>query len=48
MTGWREHPSQQKAKARGSATVSFKDIQKQFGIDNVSRRNSDEENSDKV
>ncbi|XP_042515961.1 putative methyltransferase At1g22800, mitochondrial isoform X2 [Macadamia integrifolia] len=31
MTGWREHPSQQKAKKRGSANVSFKDIQKQFG-----------------
>ncbi|KAL3534774.1 hypothetical protein ACH5RR_003235 [Cinchona calisaya] len=31
MTGWREHPSQQKAKKRGSATVSFTDIQKQFG-----------------
>ncbi|XP_022888059.1 putative methyltransferase At1g22800, mitochondrial isoform X2 [Olea europaea var. sylvestris] len=31
MTGWREHPSQQKAKARGSATISFKDIQKEFG-----------------
>ncbi|XP_027092795.1 putative methyltransferase At1g22800, mitochondrial isoform X1 [Coffea arabica] len=31
MTGWREHPSQQKAKQRGSATISFKDIQKQFG-----------------
>ncbi|KDP45632.1 hypothetical protein JCGZ_17239 [Jatropha curcas] len=31
MTGWREHPSQQKAKRRGSATVSFKDIQEQFG-----------------
>ncbi|KAK7401488.1 hypothetical protein VNO78_13014 [Psophocarpus tetragonolobus] len=31
MTGWREHPSQQKAKRRGSATISFKDIQKQFG-----------------
>ncbi|ESW20614.1 hypothetical protein PHAVU_005G001600 [Phaseolus vulgaris] len=31
MTGWREHSSQQKAKRRGSATVSFKDIQKQFG-----------------
>ncbi|CAI9761208.1 unnamed protein product [Fraxinus pennsylvanica] len=31
MTGWREHPSQQKAKARGSATISFKDVQKQFG-----------------
>ncbi|PIN12293.1 putative methyltransferase [Handroanthus impetiginosus] len=31
MTGWREHPSQQRAKRRGSATVSFKDIQKQFG-----------------
>ncbi|XP_051149794.1 putative methyltransferase At1g22800, mitochondrial [Andrographis paniculata] len=31
MTGWREHPSQQKAKRRGSATVSFQDIQKHFG-----------------
>ncbi|KAL6641740.1 hypothetical protein ACP70R_019921 [Stipagrostis hirtigluma subsp. patula] len=31
MTGWKEHPSQQKAKRRGSATVSFSDIQKQFG-----------------
>lgn len=31
MTGWREHPSQQKAKRRGSATISFGDIQKQFG-----------------
>ncbi|CAL5097885.1 unnamed protein product [Urochloa decumbens] len=31
MTGWREHPSQQKAKSRGSATISFSDIQKQFG-----------------
>ncbi|KAG8633588.1 hypothetical protein MANES_18G119700v8 [Manihot esculenta] len=31
MTGWREHPSQQKAKRRGSATISFKDIQNQFG-----------------
>ncbi|KAK4253870.1 hypothetical protein QN277_010490 [Acacia crassicarpa] len=31
MTGWREHPSQQKAKSRGSATISFQDIQKQFG-----------------
>ncbi|GAB4853501.1 hypothetical protein Ancab_017692 [Ancistrocladus abbreviatus] len=31
MTGWREHPSQQKAKRRGSATASFQDIQKQFG-----------------
>ncbi|MED6169281.1 hypothetical protein PIB30_019923 [Stylosanthes scabra] len=31
MTGWREHHSQQKAKARGSATISFKDIQNQFG-----------------
>ncbi|MBA0632361.1 hypothetical protein Godav_001120 [Gossypium davidsonii] len=31
MTGWREHPSQQKSKRRGSATISFKDIQKQFG-----------------
>ncbi|GAA0166703.1 hypothetical protein LIER_21799 [Lithospermum erythrorhizon] len=31
MTGWREHSSQQKAKQRGSATVSFADLQKQFG-----------------
>ncbi|XP_009757893.1 putative methyltransferase At1g22800, mitochondrial [Nicotiana tabacum] len=31
MTGWREHHSQQKAKKRGSATVSFQDLQKQFG-----------------
>ncbi|XWS23323.1 hypothetical protein CRYUN_Cryun28dG0002800 [Craigia yunnanensis] len=31
MTGWKEHPSQQKAKSRGSATISFKDMQKQFG-----------------
>ncbi|CAA0837394.1 Putative methyltransferase [Striga hermonthica] len=31
MTGWREHPSQQKAKRRGSATISFGDLQKQFG-----------------
>ncbi|KAJ4766432.1 Malonyl-[acyl-carrier protein] O-methyltransferase [Rhynchospora pubera] len=31
MTGWKEHISQQKAKRRGSATVSFEDIQKQFG-----------------
>ncbi|CAM8936263.1 unnamed protein product [Rhodiola kirilowii] len=31
MTGWKEHHSQQKAKRRGSATVSFEDIQKQFG-----------------
>lgn len=31
MTGWREHPSQQKAKRRGSATVSFQDLQNQFG-----------------
>lgn len=34
MTGWKEHPSQQKAKAKGSATISFKDIQKQFGNPN--------------
>ncbi|KAG4393006.1 hypothetical protein AAZX31_04G237200 [Glycine max] len=34
MTGWREHPSQQKAKRRGSATISFNDIQKQFGSQN--------------
>ncbi|KAH8490082.1 hypothetical protein H0E87_022562 [Populus deltoides] len=33
MTGWREHPSQQKAKRRGSATISFDDIQKQFSSD---------------
>ncbi|KAL6176670.1 hypothetical protein ACLB2K_053303 [Fragaria x ananassa] len=31
MTGWREHLSQPRAKRRGSATVSFQDIQKQFG-----------------
>lgn len=31
MTGWREHESQQKAKRRGSATVSFQDIRKEFG-----------------
>ncbi|KAF3447418.1 hypothetical protein FNV43_RR12604 [Rhamnella rubrinervis] len=31
MTGWKEHPSQPKAKSRGSATISFKDVQKQFG-----------------
>ncbi|XP_019462588.1 PREDICTED: putative methyltransferase At1g22800 [Lupinus angustifolius] len=31
MTGWKEHPSQQKAKRRGSATISFKDIQNEFG-----------------
>ncbi|KAL6530601.1 hypothetical protein OROMI_028490 [Orobanche minor] len=31
MTGWKEHESQPKAKRRGSATVSFSDIQKQFG-----------------
>lgn len=30
MTGWKEHSSQQKAKRRGSATISFQDIQKQF------------------
>ncbi|KAH6832508.1 S-adenosyl-L-methionine-dependent methyltransferases superfamily protein [Perilla frutescens var. hirtella] len=35
MTGWREHPSQQRAKKRGSATVSFKDLQKQFGGDTL-------------
>lgn len=33
MTGWREHPSQQKAKTRGSANISFQDIQKHFGSD---------------
>lgn len=33
MTGWREHHSQQKPKRRGSATVSFQDLQKQFGSD---------------
>ncbi|XP_078434732.1 S-adenosyl-L-methionine-dependent methyltransferases superfamily protein isoform X1 [Wolffia australiana] len=31
MTGWKEHSSQQRSKRRGSATVSFQDIQKQFG-----------------
>ncbi|KAL5982877.1 hypothetical protein ACLOJK_016955 [Asimina triloba] len=31
MTGWREHSSQQKAKRRGSATISFQDVQKHFG-----------------
>ncbi|XP_059661620.1 putative methyltransferase At1g22800, mitochondrial isoform X1 [Cornus florida] len=31
MTGWKEHSSQQKPKSRGSATVSFKDIQDKFG-----------------
>ncbi|CAA2986941.1 methyltransferase At1g22800 isoform X1 [Olea europaea subsp. europaea] len=31
MTGWREYPSQQKAKTRESATILFKDIKKQFG-----------------
>ncbi|XP_044952373.1 putative methyltransferase At1g22800, mitochondrial [Hordeum vulgare subsp. vulgare] len=31
MTGWKEHSSQQKPKRRGSATVSFGDIRKQFG-----------------
>lgn len=30
MTGWKEHSSQQKAKRRGSATVSFEDIKTQF------------------
>ncbi|KAL9234171.1 hypothetical protein vseg_009070 [Gypsophila vaccaria] len=34
MTGWREHQSQQKPKRRGSATVTFEDLQKQFGNDN--------------
>ncbi|XP_010680599.2 putative methyltransferase At1g22800, mitochondrial [Beta vulgaris subsp. vulgaris] len=34
MTGWKEHSSQQKAKRRGSATVSFGDLQKQFGNEN--------------
>ncbi|XP_055808074.1 putative methyltransferase At1g22800, mitochondrial [Solanum dulcamara] len=33
MTGWTEHHSQQKPKKRGSATVSFQDLQKQFGSD---------------
>ncbi|KAL9262995.1 putative methyltransferase, mitochondrial [Drosera capensis] len=31
MTGWKEHSSQQKAKRRGTATISFEDLQKQFG-----------------
>ncbi|KAK9141275.1 hypothetical protein Scep_010956 [Stephania cephalantha] len=34
MTGWKEHSSQQKAKRRGSAMVSFDDIQKHFGTPN--------------
>lgn len=34
MTGWKEHSSQQKAKKRGSATISFKDLQNQFGRNN--------------
>ncbi|KAK9929959.1 hypothetical protein M0R45_027024 [Rubus argutus] len=34
MTGWRAHSSQQRAKSRGSATVSFQDLQKQFGSGN--------------
>lgn len=37
MTGWREHQSQQKPKKRGSATVSFQDLQKQFGSDAARR-----------
>ncbi|PKA57179.1 Putative methyltransferase [Apostasia shenzhenica] len=36
MTGWKEHPLQQKAKSRGSATISFEDIQKHFGTENNS------------
>ncbi|CAN6445426.1 unnamed protein product [Victoria cruziana] len=35
MTGWRGHPSQQEAKRRGSATVSFEDIKKYFGSDSA-------------
>ncbi|CAA7059433.1 unnamed protein product [Microthlaspi erraticum] len=31
MTGWREHSSHPQAKRRGSATVSFTDLQNQFG-----------------
>lgn len=34
MTGWKEHHSQQKAKRRGSATISLDDIKDQFGKDN--------------
>lgn len=30
MTGWAPHPSQQKPKRRGSATVSFEDLQREF------------------
>ncbi|KAJ3671582.1 hypothetical protein LUZ60_007661 [Juncus effusus] len=35
MTGWKEHSSQQKAKRRGSATISFKDVQKEFGSGSI-------------
>ncbi|KAK8921975.1 putative methyltransferase [Platanthera zijinensis] len=33
MTGWKDHPSQQRAKSRGSATISFEDLQKHLGSD---------------
>ncbi|XP_028549107.1 putative methyltransferase At1g22800, mitochondrial isoform X3 [Dendrobium catenatum] len=36
MTGWKEHPSQQKSKSRGSATISFEDIQNHFRSNEVS------------
>ncbi|KAL0917676.1 hypothetical protein M5K25_012755 [Dendrobium thyrsiflorum] len=35
MTGWKEHPSQQKAKSRGSATISFEDVQNHFRSNEV-------------
>lgn len=31
MTGWAPHPGQQRPAARGSATVSFEDLVKEFG-----------------
>lgn len=31
MTGWAPHERQQQASARGSATVSFQDLEKEIG-----------------